>query len=117
MIVPALYLFIGFLFNYEHPFYFMHIIDPEYCYLFNGMNLAQYSFKVWHVDHPGTPIQFLTAIVIRTVHLFRNNVPFLEDVMHNSELYTKAVNITIFSITTSLLFFLGITTFKYTKKR
>lgn len=115
LIVPALYIFMGFFFHSERAYYFMYSTDPEYCYLFNGINLAQYTLKVWHVDHPGTPIQFLTAIVIRVVHLFRSNEPFLKDIMQNSALYAKAVNITMFSITALLLFILGILALKFTK--
>ncbi|MGD0712213.1 MAG: hypothetical protein ABR968_13650, partial [Bacteroidales bacterium] len=79
------------------------------------MHLAQFTLKVWHVDHPGTPIQFLAAIVIRVVHLFHGNGPLIKDVMQNSALYTKAINVTIFSLNGISLFFLGNAAYKYTK--
>ncbi|MFA4853402.1 MAG: glycosyltransferase 87 family protein [Bacteroidales bacterium] len=115
LLVPALYLYIGFFFHSEHAYYFMYSVDPEYCYLFNGLNISQFTLKVWHVDHPGTPIQLLAALVIRIVHLFRGNGPLLNDVMQNSALYTNAINIAMFSINSIALFFLGRIANKFSK--
>ncbi|MFA4851740.1 MAG: hypothetical protein WC599_04400, partial [Bacteroidales bacterium] len=115
LLVPALYLYMGFFFHSEHAYYFMYSVDPEYCYLFNGLNISQFTLKVWHVDHPGTPIQILAALVIRIVHLFRGNGPLLNDVMRNSALYTNAINITMFSINSIALFFLGRVANKFSK--
>jgi hypothetical protein len=115
LLVPALYMCAGFFFHSERAFYFMQSVDPEYCYLFNGLNISQFTLKVWHVDHPGTPIQLLAAVVIRVVHLFHGNGPLLKDVMQNSALYVNAINITMFSINSIALFFLGRVACKFTK--
>lgn len=38
--------------------------DPDFGYLFNSLLLAE-GKGPWHVDHPGTPLQWLGAILLR----------------------------------------------------
>ncbi len=42
------------------PFYFADTLDPDYAYLFNGLNIAL-GKEPSHVDHPGTTLQSLIA--------------------------------------------------------
>ena len=90
--------------------YSMFSVDPDYCYLFNGLNLAHHNFP-WHIDHPGTPLQLLSAIVIRLVHLFRNDTLDM-DLFKNPELYINAINYTIIYLQAIVLFFTGLTIFR-----
>lgn len=107
IIIPALYFATGLFYQAEKGYYFLFSVDPEYCYLFNSLNISQFTLKVWHVDHPGTPTQFLGAIVIRIVHLFTGREPLLQDVMHNSALYARAITVAVFSINSLLMLWLG----------
>ncbi|MFZ4411588.1 MAG: hypothetical protein ACOYOV_00795 [Bacteroidales bacterium] len=93
--------------------YSMFSVDPDYCYLFNGLNLAHRNFP-WHIDHPGTPLQILSAIVIRLVHLFRNDSLDM-DLFKNPELYIYAINYTIIYLQAFVLFFTGLIVFRFTK--
>lgn len=114
-VIPVLYVATGFFFQSERGFYFLFSVDPEYCYLFNSLNISQFTLKVWHVDHPGTPTQLLGALVIRVIHLFCGKEPLLQDVMHNSALYARAITVTIFSLNGIALFLLGKVAFKLFK--
>lgn len=107
IIIPVLYFATGLFYQDEKGFYFLFSVDPEYCYLFNSLNISQLTLKVWHVDHPGTPTQFMGAIVIRVIHLFNSKEPLLQDVMHHSAFYARAIAVTIFSLNSILLLWLG----------
>ncbi|MEI6694481.1 MAG: hypothetical protein WCO13_00325 [Bacteroidota bacterium] len=93
--------------------YSMFSVDPDYCYLFNGLNLAHHNFP-WHIDHPGTPLQLISAIVIRLVHLIRNDTLDM-DLFKNPELYINAINYTIIYLQAIVLFFTGLIVFRFTK--
>ena len=98
------------------PFYYLFSIDPDYTYLFNGLNLAHLNFPT-HIDHPGTPLQLLVCIVLRVVHLFHNpSWPIDKDVFTNSEFYLKSIVIVIFSLVVIAHFILGKWVYKSTKK-
>jgi len=45
------------------PFHLGRNSDPEYCYLFNSLNLATLHYPT-HTDHPGTTLQELGAAVL-----------------------------------------------------
>ncbi len=93
--------------------YSLQTIDPEYCYLINGLNLAHLSFP-WHLDHPGTPLQILSAMVIRVVHLFRLGSLDM-DLFQNPDFYINAINYTIIYLQAVTLLFVGLFFFRFTK--
>lgn len=91
-ILPVLFLLNGLFFYPQiRPFY-NQCVDPEYAYLYNGLNLSQLKLYLGHIDHPGTPLQLLVAIIIGVVNLFRIQAPLMEDVLANPELYLSAVS-------------------------
>ena len=47
--------------------------DPEYAYLFNGLNLANEYGNVGHFDHPGTTSQVFNAFVIKFSYILSNS--------------------------------------------
>ncbi len=89
-------------------------IDPDYAYFISGLNISEGIFKITHIDHPGTPLQYLIAIVIRLIYLFRTNPNLAEDVLANSDLYLTVVNITITLLVALSLFIAGKYVFKKT---
>ena len=113
-ILPALLLFLAFTLKKEIAFYFLTGVDPEYCYLFNGLNVAHLQFP-WHVDHPGSTLQLLSAIVIRIVHFFHNQGTLDEDVFRNPDLFLFSINTTICLIHTSILFVIGYIVYRNSK--
>ncbi len=115
-LLPLILVFIGFFLKSILLSYYTNIVDPEYAYLFSGLNLAHLNFP-WHVDHPGTPLQVLSAIVIRIVHFFhQNNIPLNNDIFTNPELFLNAINITLIILNAAALFVSGYLIYKVTKR-
>jgi hypothetical protein len=104
--LPILFIIIAFSLKNEIPHYFLSCIDPEFCYLFNGLNLANFHMP-WHIDHPGSTLQILSTIVIWIVHLFNNNSNITDDVFRNPDLYLNAINATIISVNAIAIFITG----------
>ncbi len=84
-------------------------VDPEYIYFMSGLGIAEGHFKIGHIDNPGTPLQYLIAIVFRIVYLFRpgNSLPFIDDVLSNPDLYMATVNMTISGLTIFAMYLAG----------
>jgi hypothetical protein len=91
-----------------------YAIDPDYAYLFNGLNFIRgESFFIVHVDHPGTPLQVLIGIFIILISKLRGAEDFTADVLKNPEMYIQTI-IIVFSFFYSLvLFFAGKQYLKY----
>ena len=90
-------------------------IDPEYAYFISGLNISEGIFKLTHIDHPGTPLQYLIAFVIKIVNLFRENPDTTTDALANSDLYLTIVNITVTGIVATTLFIAGILVYRKTR--
>ena len=91
------------------PYFFGRNIDPDYAYLFNGLQIL-HRRTPGHVDHPGTPVQVLQAVVIYIGHLFSCLGKVCESIDHsvfkNPELYLHLMNWTlILLISSSVLLF------------
>jgi len=83
--------------------------DPDYPYLFNGVNIAQLAPPA-QFDHPGTAIQIVIALVSILVHGVRaafQNQSFVDDVLLHPELYLRSVSVTLMVATALALFALG----------
>ncbi len=107
-IIPMLYFSIGAYFRYLLGDLTLRSLDPENVYFITGLGISEGHFKVAHIDHPGTPLQYLMAISYRITFLFRpDNVTFLEDIFRNPDLYMAVANTIITGITTALLFYSG----------
>ena len=62
--LPALFLAAEFTMRaHGLPYWFWDNLDPSYIYLLNGMHILQ-GVAPGHVDHPGTPVQVLVALVL-----------------------------------------------------
>jgi hypothetical protein len=79
-----------------------------------GLNIAEGHFKVSHIDHPGTPLQYLVALVFRIMYWLRGtSFSFTEDVLKNPDLYLSMVNVVVNLLISVLLFIAG----RYVTKR
>lgn len=89
-------------------------IDPEYIYFISGLGIAEGHFKIGHIDNPGTPLQFLIALVFRLTYLFRswNSLPFIDDVLTSPDLYMATVNLVISGLTVFAMYLTGKYVFK-----
>jgi hypothetical protein len=68
------------------PYWLGSNSDPSYAYLFNGLGLL-HLYSPTHIDHPGTPLQILCALVIGIRQIFLGKGFLVEDVLRNPEAY------------------------------
>jgi len=95
--------------------YYLRGIDPEYMYVISGLNCATLDFnKIGHIDHPGTPLQLITGLFFRVIHLFTGYNDIVTDVISDPELYLSISNLMLTCITFFLVLRLGMLVYKYT---
>lgn len=117
LVIPALYFVIANYFQQMTGLYSLRSIDPEYIYFISGLSVANGELELGHIDNPGTPLQFLLAIIFRVIYLFRSgNVPLIEDALANADLYLATSNLVIIFIVTLILLFAGIKVFRISQK-
>ncbi|MFC1848572.1 hypothetical protein ACFL27_00045 [candidate division CSSED10-310 bacterium] len=109
MVFTSLYLNIG-------PHWVVYNYDPEYQYLLNSLNLAHMK-PVGLVEHPGTTVQSMGALILRTVHLLRfsSQADLKTDVLTNPEFYLAKIIRVFLGLNTVMLLILGLVTFWLTK--
>ena len=111
-LIPLILILTGISFFHALGSYYLRAIDPEYAYLFNGLTLAQFHFKLGHIDHPGTPLQAIIAFIVWIVQLFNNHQSMVENVISNPEQYLKITFYVVLFINSIALYYLGRTATK-----
>ncbi len=107
-VLPALYVLTGIYFRFLLGDPSLRSVDPDYVYFMSGLNLAEGHLKVGHIDHPGTPLQYLAAVVFRITYLFRGGqMTFIQDILSNPDLYMKILNLVITLIMTLSVYVAG----------
>jgi hypothetical protein len=115
LILPFAYLFLGFYFNQIIGLFSMRNVDPEYVYLTNGLYMSLGHMNVQHIDNPGTPLQMMVAVVCRVVYFIRApHIPYIEDVMMNSDLYLNIINHVVIALTSIILYISGVIIWRIT---
>lgn len=91
--------------------------DPNYIYLFNGLNLAAHGGPIGHYDNPGTPVIIYSAVIMRITYLFRStDDDFTSDVLKNPNFYTSIIVWTLVVMNCLLLFVIGFFILRMTKE-
>lgn len=94
------------------PFYLTRI-DPEYIYLFNGLNSACLHFdRIGHFDHPGTPFQLLTGVFVRLIYTIAGEGSITQDVFSRPEFYLALSLFFLSVLVFAGILFLGKTAFR-----
>ncbi|MEK7269952.1 MAG: hypothetical protein AAB215_03315 [Planctomycetota bacterium] len=75
----------------DFPYWMHGHSDPDYAYLMNSLRMAELRAP-YIVEHPGTPLHALGAIVIRTMHMFSFEQDMTKDVLEQSEAYLVGIN-------------------------
>ena len=89
--------------------------DPEYIYLISGLSIANGKMILGHIDNPGTPLQYLTALVFRMVYLLRDHqVSFNKDVFANADMYLRVLNLTMTVVVSAFMYYAGIVAYRIT---
>lgn len=116
VIFPLIYLFLGLYFRQIFGDLSLRSTDPEYIHFLSGMCISTGQFSQANIDHPGSALQVLLAIVFRLVYLFRGKTyPFFEDAMINSDMYLAVGNLIITLLLAATLLWAGYKTLKITK--
>ncbi|MCF8358797.1 MAG: hypothetical protein K9H26_08575 [Prolixibacteraceae bacterium] len=116
-VIPLfLFVFLAIALNEITHFYFGWY-DPVYAYLMNGLTFALGSFDIGHTDHPGTPLQFFCAIIIRLTGFFRGTNDLATDVLTHTELYVFVISSVLIFINGIALFVLGFNAYKVTRNK
>jgi hypothetical protein len=106
--IPVLYLIWSLQLNILGGPFFLSRSDPEYPYLLNGLNCSLLQFSnIGHTDHPGTPFQMLTGLVIRVTHVLIGQGPVVQDVLSRPEMYLACGSLFLTILTFFLLLWLG----------
>lgn len=82
--------------------------DPEYVYLISGLTLGAGKLNVGHIDHPGTPIQIVVALITRIQQLITGENDYLTDVFLAPGQYIQTANYVFLSIIVGLLIVCGL---------
>ena len=91
-------------------------VDPDFVYFSNGLGVSLGSFDTGNIFHPGSPLQYFVAIVFRLIYLVRSpEVPYLEDVFTNPDLYISVVSFSVTGLVSMFLFAAGFMVHKITK--
>jgi len=112
-ILPLVYFVITLYFLDFFPS-FINNVDPEYCYLFNGLNLATLHLP-WHIDHPGSTLQVFVAIIIRITHFANLSDTVIVDFLKNPEKFLITTKISIDIVNALAMFFAGLFIYKNSK--
>jgi hypothetical protein len=108
LIVPLAYIFLGSYFHQMIGLYSLRSADPEYIYFISGLSIANGKFMLGHIDNPGTPLQYLAALVFKAVYALRSNqVPFNNDVLSNPDMYLQVLNLVLTAVVAFFAYFAG----------
>ena len=70
VILPLCFFFAGANVKNQITHYDLNSVDAEMAYLYNGLMITQ-GWICHFVDHPGIPLQYISAGVICVVNIFR----------------------------------------------
>jgi len=89
------------------PFWQWFNLDPSYPYLFGALRMADFSFGKM-IEHPGTPLQLLGALLIKTSNLTLSSADMIRDVLSDPEKYLTGISHLTALLNALALFSLGV---------
>ncbi len=117
LIAPLAYFFLG---SYVHQIiglYSLRSADPEYIYFISGLSIANGKLILGHIDNPGTPLQYLAALVFKVLYQLRDHqIPFNEDVLANADLYLRVLNLVMTMVVSVFMYFAGKAAYQITNR-
>lgn len=87
--------------------YFLLNYDPDYAYLFNSLNILNFLSPAY-VDHPGTPVQLLGALIIKFIHPFESSIEIMKAVIQAPEKYLLSISNGLIAMNVLALFAAGV---------
>ncbi len=114
-VIPVLYLLMGFYFRLIFGDLSLRSVDPEYVHFISALCVSTGKFSEANIDHPGSVLQLLLALVFRVVYFFRaNGLPYFQDVISHSDLYLAVGNLIITVVISSAMLLAGKAVIKIT---
>lgn len=108
LIIPLAYIFLGSYIQQIAGFYSLRGADPECIYFISGLSIANGKLMLGHIDNPGTPLQYLAALVFRLVYFLRSHrVTFNHDVLSNFDMYLHVLNLVLTTVVAAFMYFFG----------
>ena len=90
-ILPVIFFFtVLWLREASGPYWLHFNLDPTYPYLFNSLNLLN-KIPPSHIDHPGTPVQLLGALILKITHLGSSIDQITEKILRDPEQYIQLI--------------------------
>ncbi|UCH14692.1 MAG: hypothetical protein JSV22_01715, partial [Bacteroidales bacterium] len=105
--LPVFLFYLNRLTNISLGDFFLSYVDPEYNYLFNGINIALLRLDIKYYHHPGTPLQCLIAVASVIANIRNRGFTLAENLFVNPEYYLHASNIAINLVNAIFLFIIG----------
>jgi len=113
-ILPLFYLLTACLFIYSIKYFYIGNFDSAYVYLMNGTNIASGYLVVGNNEHPGTPVEIFTAVIIFIKHcLIGNGTILYQDVLLHPESYLLACSAVLIILFTVACYFAGAYVFRH----
>jgi hypothetical protein len=98
ILLPGIVLILSLAYLNHGPYFLSFNSDPEYAYLFNSLNILRGAAPT-HIDHPGTPLQILGAIVLFSRGIIVNSsvttATIQKSVLQNPEGYLNSISLVI----------------------
>lgn len=89
------------------PFWMWYGIDPDYAYLINALKILNLT-PPGHVDHPGTPVQWLGALVLKATSPTASSGHIIETVLADPEAHMHRIALVIAGLNAGILFAAGV---------
>ncbi|MBF0504439.1 MAG: hypothetical protein HQL14_04975 [Candidatus Omnitrophica bacterium] len=115
VIIPFIVLFFSFQFKLATGPYWQ-FPDPSYAYLLSSLSLIK-NFSTTYIDHPGTPVQILGAVVILLLNMGQSASGIIHRALLAPDFYLNAINLlmVVFVFITSSI--LGVYTYRQTNDK
>ena len=111
-ILPVIFFFtVLWLREASGPYWLHFNLDPTYPYLFNSLNLLN-KIPPSHIDHPGTPVQLLGALILKITHLGSSIDQITEKILRDPEQYIQLISNVMIFLNSLVLFIIGIVAYK-----
>ena len=89
------------------PFWMWYNIDPDYAYLINALKILNLTTP-GHVDHPGTPVQWLGALVLKATHPTASGAHIIDTVLADPEVHMHRIALVMAWLNAGILFAAGV---------
>lgn len=78
----------------------------------NGLNIASASLEIGHIDHPGTPVQLLTGLIIKLTHILTGQGTLNDSVIGSPELYIKVCSVVTIATFLLIMYYIPLYVYK-----